>query len=59
MTTCKYGAAGRGNGGGSEGISQLFFAMKILGVHHRLVAPLAGTQQIWIDFPTRLPPCSN
>jgi hypothetical protein len=58
LSTCKFGAAGQ-SAGGSMGIVQIFFTMKILGVHHSLVAPLTGFQKIWVDFPNHATLCTT
>jgi hypothetical protein len=51
MTNCEdYGNVG-GAGGDSVGYSQLRFTMKAFGVHHVVVAPLVGSQQIYVELP--------
>jgi hypothetical protein len=53
MTNCEdYGnVGGAPNGGGSVGYTDLRFPMKSLGVHHVVVAPLVGSQKLYIDMP--------
>lgn len=52
MTNCEwYGNVGDDVGGGNVGYDQLRFPMKILGVHHVVVAPLFGSAKIFVDLP--------
>ncbi len=51
MTNCEdYGNVGD-VGGGSVGYTELRFPMKTLGVHHVVAAPLASSEQIYIEMP--------
>jgi hypothetical protein len=53
MTNCEYygNVGGDPYGGDSVGYSELRFPMKSLGVHHVVVAPLAGDQKLYVEMP--------